>query len=49
MNDPDPAIAANLGDLAACLRHAHLLADKPLTGHLSSRPHVRAGSCLAPG
>jgi 3-deoxy-7-phosphoheptulonate synthase len=29
MDDPDPTTAANLGDLAACLRQVHLLADKP--------------------
>jgi hypothetical protein len=29
MDDPDPATAANLNDLAACLRHVHLKADRP--------------------
>src|SRR5690349_4978010 len=29
MGDPDPDAAADLGDLAACLRYVHLLADKP--------------------
>jgi hypothetical protein len=29
MNEPDPDQAASLDDLAACLRHLHLLADKP--------------------
>jgi single stranded DNA-binding protein len=29
MNDPDPAIAANLDDLASCLKYIHLLADRP--------------------
>src|SRR5262245_25527774 len=29
MDDSDPATAASLEDLAVCLRHVHLLADKP--------------------
>ncbi len=29
MKDPDPTTAANLGELTACLRQVHLLADKP--------------------
>lgn len=29
MDDLDPATAASLEDLAACLKHIHLLADKP--------------------
>jgi hypothetical protein len=29
MNDPDPAAAENLHDLAACLRYIHLVADRP--------------------
>ncbi len=29
MDDLDPAAAATLDDLAACLRHVHLLADRP--------------------
>ena len=29
MDDSDPATAASLDDLAVCLRHVHLLADKP--------------------
>jgi len=29
MDDPDPTTATSLDELAACLRHVHLLADKP--------------------
>jgi hypothetical protein len=45
MDDLDPATAASLDDLAACLRHVHLLADKP-TYRALEQQSARAGGFL---
>ena len=44
--DPDPARAASLEDLAACLRHIHLLADKPALPRTLEKDSVREGGSL---
>jgi hypothetical protein len=44
MDDFDPATAANLDELAACLRHVHLLADNPAYRTLVDHPGNLGGS-----
>ena len=43
MNDPDPAIAANLDDLASCLKYIHLLADRPTYRTLEQQTACEGG------
>jgi cell division inhibitor SepF len=44
MDDLDPATAASLEDLAACLKHIHLLADKPSYRALEQQSGRGSGS-----
>jgi 3-deoxy-7-phosphoheptulonate synthase len=43
MNDLDPTTAANLSELATCLREAHLLADKPSYRTLEKQTVLASG------
>lgn len=44
MEDFDPSTAASLDDLAACLRHVHLLADKPAYRALEQQTAHQSGN-----